>query len=143
MIGGRTAGDHASGARPRVGAIGHLQMDVLDPRASIRFYTDVLGFEEYYLDFPYRVFLRAGEDILTLVRAAPPISTRGFHLGFLTESEEEMDRWRGWLEESGVAIERESRDEGGSSVYIRDPDGYLIEFLHVRDPRGRAGAGAT
>ena len=83
------------------------------------------------------MFLTAGGDLLTLSRGEPLTGGSGLHLGFMTESDEELARWRSRLIEKKIAIEDEHRDDAGWSVYFRDPDGYLIEILNLADRPGR------
>ena len=117
----------------RVRGLGHLQLAVTDPAASRDFYQRVLGMEEFFSDLPQRIFLRAGADIFTLVRAAAPLSGSALHFGFVMETPEEMERALGRLLDRNVPIDAEQRDQAGWSIYFRDPDGYRIEFLWLTD----------
>ena len=43
---------------------------------------------------------------------------------------ETLERWRAWLGELGIAIERElDWPRGGRSLYFRDPSGNSIELI--------------
>jgi catechol 2,3-dioxygenase-like lactoylglutathione lyase family enzyme len=50
------------------------------------------------------------------------------HLAFASAAAD-LDSWRTWLADRGVAIEREIAGHGGSvSVCFRDPDGNVVEL---------------
>jgi catechol 2,3-dioxygenase-like lactoylglutathione lyase family enzyme len=118
-----------------------LYVDDLDRAA--RFYEGVLqlpriGGDESRLH-AYDV---GGQSVLLLFRRGetletvrlpggtiPPHDGHGpAHVAFAVSSEE-MPAWEGRLGEQGVAVEAEMRwPRGGRSVYVRDPDGHLLEF---------------
>ena len=60
----------------------------------------------------------------------PPHNTVGAgHFAFAV-SRDELETWRVLLQERGIEIESEVRwERGGSSIYIRDPDGNLVELV--------------
>lgn len=50
------------------------------------------------------------------------------HMAFAIQPDQ-LESWRNWLEENGIAIESTVRWElGGVSLYFRDPDGNLLEL---------------
>jgi catechol 2,3-dioxygenase-like lactoylglutathione lyase family enzyme len=50
------------------------------------------------------------------------------HMAYAIEPEQ-LESWRRWLEQNGVAIESTVRwERGGTSLYFRDPDGNLLEL---------------
>jgi catechol 2,3-dioxygenase-like lactoylglutathione lyase family enzyme len=123
--------------------IDHCVIAVSDWERSIPFYRDVLGAE--IVDNPGgRVAFRFGEQQLnvhgpgvdagTLV-ARPPVVPGGSDLCFV---------WSGTPDEAiahlaahGVEIEagpvtRHGGQGAGTSVYFRDPDGSLLEFIVYR-----------
>jgi catechol 2,3-dioxygenase-like lactoylglutathione lyase family enzyme len=63
----------------------------------------------------------------------PPHGTRGpGHLCF-SASAEEIDGWKAYLTNKGVAIEADFEwPQGGRSIYFRDPSGNSIEFAEPR-----------
>ncbi len=53
---------------------------------------------------------------------------RGDHIAFGAKPED-LDAWRQQLRKAGVSIEREvDWDEGGRSIYFRDPAGNVVEL---------------
>jgi catechol 2,3-dioxygenase-like lactoylglutathione lyase family enzyme len=114
-----------------------------DLDAAREFYTGVLGLELAAAQTERHVFLRCGDGMLLLFnpehtsRVAVPIAGtvvplhggRGpGHMAFRA-TREEIARWRGHLQEHGVAVETEIEwPGGGRSLYFRDPAGNSLEF---------------
>lgn len=114
---------------------------VEDLDAAKEFYTTVLGLQ-IMSDVPGRNFsVRCGGRVLLLFRAdatitgavLPPHGATGpGHLAFAAE-ESEMDDWRVHLRRSGVEIELDySWEQGGRSLYFRDPAGNSLEIATPR-----------
>ena len=98
-----------------------------------KFYQDVLG-----LEVLQRGVLRCGEGVLLIFnpeyarksgRGVPSHGSEGpGHIAFAMR-EEELESWRSHLKECGIEIEDEVEwDEGGQSIYIRDPAGNSVEL---------------
>jgi catechol 2,3-dioxygenase-like lactoylglutathione lyase family enzyme len=50
------------------------------------------------------------------------------HLAFAIPSSE-LANWESWLQTRGIAVEEKRKwEEGGRSLYFRDPDRHLIEL---------------
>lgn len=108
-----------------------------DIQALERFYCDVFGLEVILRAADRLIALRCGHSTLLLFdpavsRDKGPIPEHGAagagHLAFVIE-DDERDAWRTHLERHGVAIEREvDWDEGGASIYLRDPAGNSVEL---------------
>jgi catechol-2,3-dioxygenase len=108
-----------------------------DIAALEQFYTTVFGLEVITRAADRLVALRCGHSTLLLFN---PAETRvpGFipehgsvgagHIAFVIE-DEERPAWREHLAMHGVAIEKEiDWQEGGASLYLRDPAGNSIEL---------------
>lgn len=118
-----------------------LYVDDLD-RAS-RFYEQVLQLPRIGGDESrFRAYDVGGQSVLLLFRRGatletvklpggtiPPHDGHGpAHMAFAVKADE-MLAWEARLGEHGVAVEGETRwPRGGRSVYVRDPDGHLLEF---------------
>ena len=61
--------------------------------------------------------------------AIPPHDGHGpLHVAFAIAAAE-LAAWQRRLEEHGIAVEgRTDWSRGGHSIYVRDPDGHLLEF---------------
>ena len=120
---------------------------VSDLTAAEAFYRDKLGMELIGKVEGRHAFFRCGNGVLLLFNAdatskppapdarlpVPPHGTRGpGHLCF-SASAEEIDGWKAYLTNKGVAIEADFEwPQGGRSIYFRDPSGNSIEFAEPR-----------
>ena len=53
------------------------------------------------------------------------------HTAWLVESEAELHAWKQKLQDAGLDVSVETRHEVIESIYVRDPNGYFIEFLSL------------
>lgn len=110
--------------------INHLTFEVRDLPRSVRFYQDVLGARltalgerQAYLDVEgLWIALNVGE-------AHVPPSPTYDHVAFTVNSED-LERMRQRLQATGwPAVADRDRDPAEApSLYVRDPDGHLLEF---------------
>jgi catechol 2,3-dioxygenase-like lactoylglutathione lyase family enzyme len=119
----------------------HTNWRVKDVDKSLEFYRDVLGLEPFGLDAYERgehplVSLRVTPGFILHLRPDPtfePVSTGGYdHLALVVE-DTNPDALAESLTEAGVEIESRSVNVigargSGEALYVRDPDGYLIEL---------------
>ena len=119
----------------------HTNWRVRDIKRSLEFYRDVLGLEPFGLDEYERgehplVSLRVTPGFILHLRPDPTfetVSTGGYdHLALVVEGTN-PDALAERLKEAGVEIERTSENVVGArgmgkALYVRDPDGYLIEL---------------
>lgn len=118
---------------------GVLEFAVYGPdlEALERFYCDIFGLEVLLRAADRLVALRCGHSTLLLfdpavTREHGPVPAHGAdgpgHHAFVIEHDE-RDAWRAHLKKHGVEIEREMEwDEGGVSIYVRDPAGNSVEL---------------
>jgi glyoxylase I family protein len=122
----------------QVAALDHLVLRVADLDRAIKFYGDVLGCHvERRLDEPKLVQLRAGASLIDLVPAGPgPQSAEaaGRNLDHFAVRIGTFDfaALAAHLQRHGVAVGEVRRRYGaegyGSSLYITDPDGNVVEL---------------
>ncbi len=62
------------------------------------------------------------------------------HTAWLVESEAELQAWKARLEAQGLNVSVETRHEVIESIYVRDPNGYFIEFTRKLRPLGKTDA---
>ena len=119
----------------------HTNWWVKDVERSLAFYRDVLGLEPFGLEAYERgehplVSLRVTPEFILHLRPDPtfePASTGGYdHLALVVE-DTTPDALAEYLEAAGVEIENRSENVigargSGQALYVRDPDGYLIEL---------------
>lgn len=133
-----------------VRGIDHVAITVAEMEESLAFYTRVLGAELQYAELwragklPVAI-LQLGDSRLSVHDAAKPASPHAATP--LPGSQDLCFRWEGslddarrQLESQGVAIvegpvPRPAADGVvGASIYFRDPDGNLLEFLSTDSP---------
>lgn len=112
------------------------------PRA-VRFYAELFGLRTLRGDARFHAFSVAERQVLLLFlrgSSTSPTPTTGgsipghdgsgpLHLGFSIDRSELPD-WERRLAQHGVPLEsRVEWPAGGISLYLRDPDGHLVELL--------------
>ena len=120
----------------RVAGLDHLVLRVADLDRAIRFYGEVLGCQvERRLEEPKLVQLRAGTSMIDLVPAgsAPkPAEGRNLDHFAVRISTFDFPALAAHLQRHGVAVGEVRRRYGaegyGSSLYITDPDGNVVEL---------------
>jgi catechol 2,3-dioxygenase-like lactoylglutathione lyase family enzyme len=56
------------------------------------------------------------------------------HTAWLVEGPEQLRAWKQRLESQGLDVSVETRHEVIESIYVRDPNGYFVEFTHKLRP---------
>jgi catechol 2,3-dioxygenase-like lactoylglutathione lyase family enzyme len=119
----------------------HTNWRVREVGRSLGFYRDVLGLEPFGLEEYERgehplVSLRVTPGFILHLRPDPtfePIATGGYdHLALVVE-DTNPEALAEYLTDAGVEIESTSNSVigargSGQALYVRDPDGYLIEL---------------
>jgi catechol 2,3-dioxygenase-like lactoylglutathione lyase family enzyme len=120
----------------------HVVFRVQDQAASQRFYVDVLGCTlEHVNERISLVHLRFGEhyiDLLPATAEAPAAAPGGVDHVCLSIHCDDLTALAAALRARGVAVQGEVAERRGAygtgpSLYVRDPDGHVIELK----PRGR------
>jgi len=110
----------------------HVVLRVADQAASERFYTEMLGCTLDHVNERVRlVQLRFGEQLIDLLPGRR--GADGMDHFCLSIKCDDLAAVAGWLRERGVTlegdvVERRGAFGTGPSLYLRDPDGYLIEL---------------
>ena len=127
---------------PRLNGVLETALYVDDLDRAARFYEDMLGLEVLTADGRFRAYNVGGSSVLLLFQRGatletvslpggtiPPHDGHGplhvaFAIGF-----DDLVLWEQRLERGEIAIEgRTAWPRGGQSLYVRDPDGHLLEF---------------
>ncbi len=130
--------------------LGHVVLNCSDMDRSVRFYTQVLGFEisDIYPDEMVpggMVFMRFNEDhhgvalVGSMTSSSPNIELN--HMAFEVATLDEVVRARNHLKKHGVTIDFEGRRRAGVQIAVefRDPDGHRLEIYWGLDRVGRDG----
>ena len=121
-------------AKPK--RVGHLVLNVKDVETSVKFYTEILGFE-IALERPgFGTFLTCGKihHDLALFQAAPdaaPVTPGGLGLNHMALQVEDFDvltEYYHRLNELGI-VDHSVDHMMTKSIYFNDPDGIGIELF--------------
>ena len=134
----------------RIGKLGHVVINVRDVARSVRFYTELLGFEvsDVYPDEMVpggMAFLRCNPDhhgiALVGSMSAASESVELNHIAFEVATLDEVVRARDHLRQHGVEVDFEGRRRAGCqlAVEFRDPDGHRLEIYWGIDQIGSEG----
>ncbi len=133
-----------------VKGVDHAAFPCYDAKETIRFYRDVLGFPvvhatcalgwgpERHPDFIHFFFDIGSSDRLAFFyyfgverpddSSIPKLLKRARHLAIHVETEDELKEYRRRLDASSHPCELQVRHETVESIYVTDPNGYLIEI---------------
>jgi catechol 2,3-dioxygenase-like lactoylglutathione lyase family enzyme len=130
--------------------LGHVVLNCSDMERSVRFYTEVLGFEisDIYPDEMVKggmVFMRFNEDhhgvalVGSMTSASPNFELN--HIAFEVATLDEVVLARNHLKKHGVTIDFEGRRRAGVQIAVefRDPDGHRLEIYWGLDRVGADG----
>lgn len=110
-------------------------LHVRDLTETARFYEGILGFKLALDQGDCRIYHVAGDAFVGFCRRArPPGGADGIILTLVVT---DVDAWYARLQACGVAFETEpalNRKYAIYHVFLRDPDGYLIEIQRFTDP---------
>jgi catechol 2,3-dioxygenase-like lactoylglutathione lyase family enzyme len=122
---------------PKIDGILESSLYVSDVPRSVRFYQETFGFT-VISEFGERgCAMHAGpRQVLLLFKkgasrtfSSPHDGGGELHLAFAIAATE-LAPWESWLQERGIAIEeKRTWEEGGRSLYFRDPDRHLLELV--------------
>lgn len=115
----------------------HIHLMVRDLERALAFYKRVLGLDERFREGPHMVFLNTpgSQDLITLNEDPREVDRAGAnggvdHFGFRLDEGVDLDVAVREVEAAGgTVVKRGEHAPGVPFLYIRDPDGYLIELL--------------
>lgn len=122
--------------KPTIG-LRHVALFVKNLAACVDFYTHLLGMQLVWQPDEDNYYLSTGHDNLALHRAPAHFDVtsqqRLDHIGFFISSPEEVDHWYAFLIEKGVEMKAAPKNhrDGTRSFYCADPDGNVVQMIHV------------
>lgn len=128
-------------AIPAQARIGHVHLKVADLERAVRFYTEVLGFEEQQRFGNRAAFLSAGGyhhhlglNTWESLGGPPPApgATGLYHFAILYPSRADLSRAVRRLLDHGVAIDGAADHGVSEAIYLHDPDGNGLELCRDR-----------
>lgn len=123
-------------SRPVISKLDHYAIEVTDLDATNHFYHEILGFEEIErpsFDFPgvwYRIGDTSIHVILNTRRDVVQSNSRSLHFAFTTP---DLVKMKTYLISCGIEIVKDikPRPDGVLQMFVRDPDGYFVEFTEL------------
>ena len=120
---------------PNIEGVVETALYVTDLARSVKFYSEVLGFEPIDADERITAMSVGGRHVLLLCKkgaskdwSVPHDGDGELHVAFAIPRDQFRD-WERRLAEHGVSIEhRRAWTRGGQSIYFRDPDRHLVEL---------------
>jgi catechol 2,3-dioxygenase-like lactoylglutathione lyase family enzyme len=127
---------------PQLNGVLETALYVDDLERAARFYENVLGLTALASDARFRAYDVGGRSVLLVFQRGatletvrmpggtiPPHDGHGpLHIAFGIDAAD-LTAWEEHLGQASVAIEgRTAWPRGGQSLYVRDPDGHLLEF---------------
>ncbi len=142
--------DIYTGVSPvKVKKLGHLTFQVSDVERTVRFWTQVMGFEEVERNDTGIVFLRFGPDHHSIGIAKGAAKRRATseeglntgHLAFEVENTDVLLATRDYLDQNNIPVVFQGRKGPGCniSLHFMDPDGYEFELYCSMDQVGASG----
>lgn len=128
---------------PRLNRILETALYVDDLERARAFYEDKLGLKPILTSANLFAYDVGGQSVLLLFQRGscldsqvseegtiPPHDGSGpLHIAFAIDAED-LEPWERRLAELGIPIEgRRTWPRGGTSLYLRDPDGHLLEWV--------------
>lgn len=133
----------------KVNKLGHIVYEVSDVERTVRFWKEVMGFEESDRNELGMVFLRYGADHHAIGlkpskagrRPAKGERLKLEHLAFEVDSMDMLFAARDFCEQNNIPIAFQGRKGAGgnTSLHILDPDGYEFELYCHMDQIDRDG----
>lgn len=135
-------GETSDSGVPALSGISHISLSVSDCDASLRWYSDVLGFEVAMRPQNEGPWIRSfcshpsGLAVgFTQHRDASPFSFQNAgvdHLAFGVERQEDLDAWVHRFDALAVTHSPVREIEGGALLSFWDPDGIQLELFYRR-----------
>ncbi|HTR24302.1 MAG TPA: VOC family protein [Terriglobales bacterium] len=116
--------------------LNHLNLTVSNVPDAHRFLEKYFGLRGYKGMEPRDGMSFMSDDdgmLLALFRAAQgndPKYPAGFHIGFIQDSEEQVNHINQRLREDGFQVTKPARLHGSWTFYFQAPGGFLVEVLH-------------
>jgi glyoxalase family protein len=141
---------HAEELNGLIQGLHHITLVTANQEVNRRFYTDVLGLRRVKLtvnqdDVFHRHLFYADEKGTTgsaITFFEWPELPRGYvglssahHLSYTVPTVDAIPRWISWLKSQGVSVTGPFARDGRASIYLRDPDGALLELTALNEGR--------
>lgn len=116
--------------------LNHLNLTVSNVPAAHQFLEKYFGLRGFNGMQPREAMSFMSDDngmLVALFRAANGTEAKypaGFHIGFIQETEEQVNQINRRLREDGYEVPEPARLHGSWTFYFQAPGGFLVEVLH-------------
>jgi len=116
--------------------LNHLNLTVSNVPDAHRFLEKYFGLRGYNGMEPREGMSFMSDDdgmLLALFRSSQgndPTYPAGFHIGFIQDSEDQVNNINQRLREDGYQVPKPARLHGSWTFYFHAPGGFLVEVLH-------------
>jgi catechol 2,3-dioxygenase-like lactoylglutathione lyase family enzyme len=115
--------------------LNHLNLTVSDVPAAHRFLATYFGLRGFQGMEPREAMSFMSDDsgmLLALFRSngTDPKYPAGFHIGFIQDTEEQVNEINQRLRDDGYQVPNPARLHGSWTFYFQAPGGFLVEVLH-------------
>lgn len=125
----------------KVNKLGHFVYEVSDIERTVKFWTEMMGFEETDRNAHGMVFFRCGADHHAIglkpgkAKTRPASGMQMEHLAFEVDNIDMLFKARDFMRENNIPITFEGRKGAGCNIGInfQDPDGYEFEIYCQMD----------
>ncbi len=113
--------------------LNHLNLIVTDVIATSAFLEKYFGFTHIGKGNSNMAFLSDGHGMVLIMFKGENVTyPEGFHIGFMQESEDQVNAMHQRLQDDGFAVPEPQRLQGGRwSFYFQAPGGFTIEVEHA------------
>ncbi len=121
----------SSSSTLRTQGLHHVALTSTNYEATRKFYSEIMKMQVEWEPDTDNVYLTNGNDNLAIHRGNPNDSNLD-HIGFILNSEAEVDQWYSYLCNRGVQIAKEPKThrDGARSFYVYDPDGVSVQLIY-------------
>lgn len=110
--------------------IGHLALVVSNPDASLAFYREVFGLKGWVREEDDGLVLTTPAGfVVAFLQGRRPVDLGMVHFGFRLSDAEAVEARRRDFAARGIPEVEWWEEPGLTSLKVRDPDGYVIEFF--------------
>lgn len=112
--------------------LNHLNLTVTDVLTTKTFLEKYFGFQAVMEGNDKMTFLSDGSMMLSMFKSKDVSYPKDFHIGFLQETEEQVNDINQRLKDDGFDVPAPQRLQGGRwSFYFDSPGGFVIEVEYV------------
>ncbi len=117
--------------------LNHLNLIVTDVPATSAFLEKYFGLRSIAQGNQNMAFMSDDSGLMLIMFKGKAVSyPEGFHIGFLQESEAQVNEIHQRLTDDGFDVPAPQRQQGGRwTFYFDSPGGFVIEVEHVRFDR--------